>query len=108
MSAKSLDNHNRFRSETIGFRVSPEENKQIEVAISLSGQTKQEYIISKLLDRQISVHGNSKIHKAVYDQLCAVLDELRRIEAGQQVDDELLDNIRLVSSVIDTLYVRRE
>ena len=44
MSAKNLDNHNRWRSKTIAFRVSPEENEQIEIAVRLSGLTKQDYI----------------------------------------------------------------
>ena len=58
MSAKNNDNHNRFRSQTIAFRVSPEEDKQINFAVSLSGMTKQDYITHKLLDRTINV--NSK------------------------------------------------
>ena len=37
MSGKNNDNHNRFRSQTIAFRVSPEEDKQINIAVSLSG-----------------------------------------------------------------------
>ena len=41
MSAKNLDNHNRWRSKTIAFRVSPEENEQIEIAVRLSGLTKR-------------------------------------------------------------------
>lgn len=51
MSAKNNDNHNRFRSITIAFRVSPEEDEQINIAVSLSGMTKQNYITYKLLDR---------------------------------------------------------
>ena len=47
MSAKNNDNHNRFRSQTIAFRVSPEEDKQINIAVSLSGMTKQDYITYK-------------------------------------------------------------
>lgn len=107
MSAKNLDNHNRFRSETIGFRVSPEENEQINVAVSMSGMPKQNYITHKLLDRQIEVKGNCKIHKAVYDQLTAVLEELRRMENGEGVNDELLDNIKLITSVIENLYISK-
>lgn len=104
MSKKNLDGLGRFRSETIGFRVSPEENAQINVAVALSGMTKQDYITSKLLDREIVMRGNSKIHKAIYDQLSAVLDELKRIEAGAELSTELLDNIRLITDVIDALY----
>lgn len=55
MSAKNLDNHNRWRSKTIAFRVSPEENEQIEIAVRLSGLTKQDYITRRLLNRDIVV-----------------------------------------------------
>lgn len=106
MSAKNVDNHNRFRSRTIGFRVSPEEDELINIAVSLTGLTKQDYIVSKLLDRTISVRGNCKIHRAVYDRLTEVLDELRRIDAGMQVDEELLSNISLILSLIDGLYIK--
>lgn len=50
MSAKNRDRHGRWRSKTIAFRVSDEENRAIEEAISLSGMTKQDYIIRKLMN----------------------------------------------------------
>ena len=81
MSAKNLDNHNRWRNKTIAFRVSPEENEQIEIAVRLSGLTKQDYITRRLLDRAVVVQGNPRVYKALRDQLAAVLKELRRIEA---------------------------
>ena len=73
MSAKNLDNHNRWRSKTIAFRVSPEENEQIEIAVRLSGLTKQDYITRRLLNRDIVVQGNPRVYKALRDQLAAVL-----------------------------------
>ena len=108
MSAKNRDNHNRFRATTVGFRVSPEENKQIDLAVSLSGMSKQDYIVSKLLDRTIIIQGNCKVHRAVYDGLQEVLKELQRIEAGKQVDDELLSNISLITNVVENLYTNSE
>ena len=97
MSAKNLDNHNRWRSKTIAFRVSPEENEQIEIAVRLSGLTKQDYITRRLLNRDIVVQGNPRVYKALRDQLAAVLEELRRMEAGGGMDDELLAIIRLIT-----------
>ena len=44
MSAKNLDKHNRWRNKTVAFRVSPEEDTQIETAVKLTGLTKQDYI----------------------------------------------------------------
>ena len=97
MSAKNLDTHNRWRNKTVAFRVSPEENEQIEIAVRLSGLTKQDYITRRLLDRAVVVQGNPRVYKALRDQLAAVLGELRRIEAGGSVGDELLATIDLIS-----------
>lgn len=104
MSAKNLDNHGRWRSKTIAFRVSPEEDAQIEVAVQLSGLTKQDYITAKLLDRSIIVQGNCKVHRAVIDRLGELIDQLTRIENGASIDVELMENIALVTGLIDGLY----
>lgn len=41
------------------------------------------------------------MYKALKDQFAAVLDKLRRIEAGEGVNDELLDTINLIASIMD-------
>ena len=104
MSAKNLDGHGRWRSRTIAFRVSPEEDNQIDIAVQLSGLTKQDYITAKLLDRTVVVKGNCKVHRAVIDRLKEVLDELVRIENGASIDDELMENIALIAGLVDGLY----
>ena len=91
MSAKNLDKHNRWRNKTVAFRVSPEEDAQIETAVKLTGL---------LLCRDVVVQGNPRVYKALRDQLAAVLDELRRIEAGQGVNEELLDTIQMITTIM--------
>lgn len=44
MSLKNRDEHNRWHNKTVAFRVSPEEDAQIERYVQLSGLTKQDYI----------------------------------------------------------------
>ena len=85
----------------MAFRVSPEEDAQIETAVKLTGLTKQDYIIRRLLERDVVVQGNPKVYKALRDQLSAVLDGLHRIEAGQSVNDELLDTIRMITTIMN-------
>lgn len=97
MSVKNRDEHNRWRNITVGFRVSPEENEQINKAVALSGLPKQEYCYRKCMNRDIIVQGNPKVFKALKDQLEEVLEELKRIEAGGQPSDELLENIELIT-----------
>ena len=101
MSAKNLDRNNRWRSKTVAFRVSPEEDAQIETAVQLSGLTKQDYITRRLLCREIVVQGNPRVYKALRNELNSVLEELKRIEAGQSIDGELLETIRLISTTLD-------
>ena len=101
MSAKNLDRHNRWRNITVAFRVSPEEDTQIETAVRLSGLTKQDYITRRLLCREVVVQGNPRVYKALRNELAAVLAELQRIEAGDGVDEELMDNIELIAAIMD-------
>ena len=101
MSAKNFDKHNRWRNKAVFFRVSPEEDAQIETAVKITGLTKQDYIIRRLLSRDVVVQGNPRVYKALRDQLAAVLGELRRMEAGGGVDDELLATIRLNTVTLD-------
>lgn len=97
MSAKNVDRHNRFRSITVGFRVSPEENESINAAVALSGLSKQEYCYRRCLGREIIVLGNPKVYKALKEQLAGVMTELKRIEKAGDVTDELLDLIELIT-----------
>ena len=101
MSLKNRDNKNRWRNKTVAFRVSPEEDAQIETAVRLSGLTKQDYITRRLLCREGVVQGNPRVYKALRNELAAVLAELQRIEAGAGVDEELMDNIELIAAIMD-------
>lgn len=103
MSAKNKDNKNRWRNITVGFRVSPEESEQINKAVHLSGLSKQDYITRRLLCQDVVVQGNPRVYKALRNELAAVLAELQRIEAGNRIDDELLNVIELIAIILGGL-----
>lgn len=103
MSAKNLDNCNRWRNKTVAFRVSPEESERIDKAVRLSGLTKQDYITRRLLCQDVVVQGNPRVYKALRNELSDVLAELQRIEAGGGVSDELLDTIELIAIILGGL-----
>lgn len=84
--------------------MSPEEDEQINIAVSLTGMTKQDFIISKLLDRTINIKGNCKIHRSVFDRLTEVWEQLKQIESFNKINDELMDNIILILDVANDLY----
>lgn len=101
MSAKNVDKYNRFRSITVGFRVSSEEFDELNRAVALSGLPKQEYCYRKCMNRDIVVQGNPRVYKQLKINLEMVLSELKRIENGAEINAELLETIRLINT---TLY----
>ena len=103
MSLKNRDEHNRWRNKTVAFRVSTEEDREIETYVRLSGLTKQDYITRRLTHKDIVVQGNPRVFKAFRNQLAAVLQELQRIESGSDVNDELLNIIKLIADILGGL-----
>ena len=81
MSVKVLDRQGRWRNKIVAFRVSPEEDEQLEIAVRLSGLTKQDYIVRRLQEKEIVVVGNPRVYKALKNELEKVLEQLERIEA---------------------------
>ena len=65
MSEKRLDAKNRWRNVVVAFRMSPEEAQELNVKVSLSGLSKQDYIIQCLLKHEIRVVGGMKVAKKV-------------------------------------------
>jgi len=102
MSAKNLDKKNRFRSKTVAFRVSPEEWENFEVAVKLSGLSKQDYLIKRIQKRDIVVQGNPRVYKALRNELTKISDELQRL-SNSTVTDELLETINLITTTLNGL-----
>ncbi len=100
MSEKNYDRKGRWRSKTVAFRMSPEENEELDVRVKLSGLSKQEYLINRALEKEIIVQGNPRVYIALKRQLVEVLQELKALQ-GETPSEELLDAICLINR---TLY----
>ena len=103
MSAKNVDKYNRFRSITVAFRVSPEEQKELNRAIALSGLPKQEYCYRKCMEREVVVQPSPRVYKALKTQMEFILNELQRIDVGGSMEPELLDTIDLIATTMNGL-----
>lgn len=101
MTAKNRDEHARWRNVNVTFRVSPEESKQIDDFVKLSGLAKQDYITNRLLQKDIIVQGNPRVYKALKDKLAEVKDELMRIEAGGALSPEQTELIKMIARIMD-------
>lgn len=99
---KSLDSKGRWRNRLVGFRVS-EEAEMINRMVALSGLSKQDYILRKLLNWQVVVQGNPKVYKALKKELNCVLDELKRLEVCSGQNEELLQTIQIISLTLNDM-----
>lgn len=69
MSRKNLDQKGRVRGKIVSFRVSPEEWEMLNRKVDLSGHTKQDYIISSILEKEIAVYGNPYVFRNLKEEL---------------------------------------
>ena len=79
-----LDQQGRWRNKVVAFRMSPEEDEVLEAKVKLSGLTKQEYIIRRLTDREITVVGNPRVYKALRGQMEADLSGITAAGRGSK------------------------
>lgn len=103
MSEKNRDTHGRWRNKTIAFRASEAEAKMIDEVARLSGYTKQDYIISKLLNKDVVVVGNPRVFKVLKEKLNEIYLELIRLNALSDQNEELLETIRFVAKICEEM-----
>lgn len=108
MSRKVTDAQGRWRSKTVSFRMSPEENALLDSYARLSGMTKQDYMIARLLQKEIVVQGNPRVYKVLRNQLDAVLVELRRIESAGQMEPERMDQMEYMLKIMEGLNEKHD
>lgn len=89
MSEKNRDNKNRWRNVTIAFRMSPEENKELDLRVKICGyQTRQEYIIESVLHQKVTAVGNPLMLVQFRKQLRGIEEELKRLTTLEDADEE--------------------
>ena len=84
----------------VAFRVSPEEDMEIETYVQISGLTKQDYLIQRILKKEIAVLPNPRIFKALRNNLERLSDELSRLETVGIEQEELLELVRYITEIL--------
>ena len=96
-----LDYKGRWRNKTVAFRVSEEEAKLLDDLVALSWLTKQEYIMRRLLNREVVVQGNPRVYKALKNQMERIYDELKRLEKRSGENDEMLYTLQVIAITLN-------
>ena len=96
----NLDKQGRWRNKTVSFRMSKEEVILLDNLVSLSGLTKQDYIIKRLLCKDVVVVDNTRIYKALKNQIEQIFTELKKLSTTQEIDDVTLSTIQFIGQIL--------
>lgn len=104
MTERVYDQQGRWRNKIVAFRISPGENEQLNRLVKISGQTKQDYIITRLLEKEFVVMKNPRVYKGLRDQLTEVRDKLDElIKKSEMPDKDTKEIIRIMTEVIGNM-----
>ncbi len=80
--------------------MSKEEVMLLDNLVSLSGLTKQDYIIKRLLCKDVVVVDNTRIYKALKNQIEQIFTELKKLSTTQEIDDVTLSTIQFIGQIL--------
>lgn len=101
MSQKSKDKKNRWRNVVVGFRMSPQEVEELNVKVSLSGLSKQDYLIKSCLGQELHIVCGRKVAREMQMYLEAILEELQNMETTEEMDEELLTPLKHILEILN-------
>ena len=103
MSVRCNDRQGRWRNRTVAFRTSDAEVRELDALVALSGLSKQDYITSRLLERDVIVVPSSRVQRALEDVSRDILIELRRINDAHELPLELREVMQILARILEGL-----
>ena len=100
---RNLDKQGRWRNKTVSFRMSKEEVTLLDNLVALSGLTKQDYIIKRLLCKDIVVVGNTRVYKALKNHIEQLCIGLKNLSNTQEIDDVTLSTIQFIGQILKNM-----
>ncbi len=105
---KNLDKQGRWRNKTVSFRMSKEEVTLLNNLVALSGLTKQDYIIKRLLCKDVVVVGNTRVYKALKNYMQQLCIELKKLTNGNQIDDVTTSTIQFINQILQGMKEEKQ
>lgn len=100
---KKKNEHNRKRDIIVNFRMSPEERRELEQRILLSGKKKQEYMIQSSLEQRLFIVGNRKMLENIRDRMDVIEAELKRVVSADALDMEKLAGVKALVELFEAV-----
>ena len=100
MTEKKTDKKGRFRNKIVAVRVSEAESEMINRMVSISGMSKQDYIINKLTNKDIVVEGSIRTFNGIKTQLAYINEELERIGKINEEHEEVFELLKIIAEIL--------
>lgn len=105
MSKKNKDDKNRLRTETIAFRLSPEERTELDKLYKLCGyQTKQDFILDCLFKQRIVARETPMMITSFRKELRIIISELEKLSSLDDMDEELFTPVNRILEILEAFY----
>lgn len=101
MKAENTVSHKESR--TIAFRVSEEQYHMIQMMSDVSGMIKQDYLLSRVLQKEVIVTPNVRVKKYLEQYLREIVTELQRIGSGESMIPDLIDRLTVLIDMAEEL-----
>ena len=105
---KNLDKQGRWRNKTVSFRMSNEEVRLLNNLVSLSGLTKQDYIIKRLLCKDVVLVGNTRVYKALKNHMEQLCMKLKNLSTIQEIDDVTTSTIQFINQILQGMKEEKQ
>lgn len=87
---RNYEKYVRKRNVFIGFRLSKEEKERLDKFVKLSGLTQRDYVAARSLQEDVVIVGNTRVYKALSDQINELINELKRLNTGDELSNEFI------------------
>ena len=94
------EDHNRARSKTVSFWMSPEEYRQLQERIRITGLAKNEFMIRSVLESRIEIRAGKFASDRLSLEVWRLKDALVAAEVPEEVRGLLLECRALLEQII--------
>ena len=88
--------------------MSNEEVTLLDNLVTLSGLTKQDYIIKRLLCKDVVVVGNTRVYKALKNHMEQLYIELKNLSTTQEIDDVTTSTIQFINQILQGMKEEKQ
>ena len=88
---RNYEKYERKRNIFIGFRLSKEEKEKLDKYVKLSGLTQRDYVAKRSMQEDVVIIGNTRVYKALSEQVKELISELKRLNTGDELSKEFIE-----------------